>query len=206
MNNTTHNLHSYRELTVPETLFRSVSTENMRGAPFITPIDYQIKFNFNSSTFAPPPPPIPRDIDWKFLSGSSGSAAFYTINVKMILSDYEDSILRQFLACIPLIGIAVTFFNERSLRQIIAKEPNLTKVCHLIDFKNEYKLFSMVRTVSTVALIITEVAGAVLSAATIGVAIFGLGCVAAYAYTFFKNRAAIEEINKTGHFLIDYLR
>ncbi len=103
----------------------------------------------------------------------------------------EDSRLRKFLACLPIVGIAITILNERSLQKRIRRSRDLTRIVKMIQVKNHYKIASIIRSILTAAVVVA-VAFAVFKASVFILIAGGAACVVgggvAIAYACFRHK------------------
>jgi hypothetical protein len=115
------------------------------------------------------------------------------------MDDSEDSIYRKLLACIPVIGIIPTVFNELSLEARISKDRNPARLVKFITVKNHYAIASIIREVLSIALLIAGVAynvlkGDIRMAITAATGIIAGSSIAYNAYAIYKNSQRISEL------------
>lgn len=131
------------------------------------------------------------DVD-NVLKAACASGAF------SLLAIPEDTKWRKFLACIPLVGVAFSLINQRSLMKKINECQDPEWTIKLINVKNDFKCASMIEELLSTAIIITSVAVAFFNpigaaiAVTVGLA--GVSAFAINAYMIHSNRQLIKEL------------
>ena len=126
---------------------------------------------------------------------SSTSSAKHSID--------EDSFVRKAAACVPMLGIISSFFNETSLHLKINSTFLLgTKDVTLrqIEVKNHYKIASIIRETICIAIIVTLMAIGILhgkTPLTIGGVCMGVfaGIIAWHAHAIRHNKRLMSQLD-----------
>lgn len=113
----------------------------------------------------------------------------------------EDSTPLKALACIPIIGAAVGYFQERSLAEKITQTTAVPRAIELITVKNQYKVTGIVRGLITIAWNVAGIAFRIFGvySGAIGalLLIVNIGGIAQHAYYIYQNNQAIHELQTT---------